>query len=264
MRIVLFFVTSALLFACIKKKDVRTYYKNGKVRSRTEIREGKIHGLVEEYYESGSLKSTAQWENDRQNGLTRHYYENGKLESTSHWSNGRQNGESLIYYQDGPLLFSANYKNGRIVGNSRVYFESGGLKERKLYDSAGNLIYIATFKQDGSKGENFVVPVINGIKDTVSVGEQAIITVKFPIQMKGKIFIKTFEKNPDGGILEYEELYPCNSLDSMTYKNSFLIPGTYTLLMRFLHTDFPAGDTLNVKGVEANHKIVVTGTRIQS
>jgi hypothetical protein len=251
-----------LCFSCTSRKDVvLTYYNNGKIKSETEMLCGKVHGLRTEYFESGNLKSQGEWKDGKQDGVTKHYYEDGRLESIAFWLEGNQNGESLIYYKNGTLMFSANYVNGCIVGTSKVYFESGDIKERKIYNEAGQIIYISTYHQNRTRDQNFIVPIITGVKDTVAVGEPAIVAVKFPMPMPGKIFIKTFEVDPNGDVTEYKDSYECTSRDTMIYKNSFLIPGIYTLKIQFKQTGLPKNDTLNVNDVEVSHKILVKGRK---
>ena len=57
-----------------------TYYENGQLRVKGNVKDGKGHGLFEVYYENGQLRSKGNMKDGYEHGLRETYYENGQLE----------------------------------------------------------------------------------------------------------------------------------------------------------------------------------------
>ncbi len=252
------FVVFCLVWSSCERNGVRkTYYDNGKAKSIAEMKDGVMHGTHEFYYPSGVLQSRGYYFMGKANGLIEHFYESGALKSKANWLNGEENGEALVYFENGTLQFSAHYRDGKIHGISRVFYKDGKIRERKLYDSLGNLTHITVFQPDGTLQKCFVVPSITASKDTVTSGEEVLVKIKFPFRMAGDIYIQASETDSAGNVFYEPEILKRHSDDSVLYRRIFNSSGKYKLSFEFDHTNINDEDTLNVKGVIRDYDIVV-------
>ncbi len=255
------------LFSCTDtyKKDEgvtihRSYYNNGKLRSESQMKDGAINGSHCFYYSSGQLKSKAYYVDGVAQGTIEHYYQNGQLESRSNWKNGKEEGEGVAFFPDGSILFRANYKAGKIVGRSLVYHKSGFLRERKLYDTLGNIQHIMAYDKKGNLTQSFVLPYLKAVNDTVNVGEETILKIKFPFPWTGHIEIAASEIHPSGKVFRYEEIHVVDKgKDSVRYRCSFDRPGEYEVWFKFKQWGRDKGDTLTVDKVSRGYSIFVRG-----
>jgi antitoxin component YwqK of YwqJK toxin-antitoxin module len=60
-------------------------YKNGQMKLRYHIREGKYDGLVEEWYENGSPKTKTSYENGKHQGDNFYWNPDGSLQAHKIW-----------------------------------------------------------------------------------------------------------------------------------------------------------------------------------
>lgn len=259
-QLITIIVFSQVFFSCDQVDKRKSYYENGKIKSISEMKDGLMHGKHEFYYPSGNLQSRGNYFMGKANGLLEHFYESGKLESKAYWLNGKENGEALVYFENGALQFCANYKDGKIWGISKVFYQDGKIRERKLYDSLGNIIHITVFRSNGELKNSFVVPSVSASKDTITLGEEVLLKIKFPFKMKGDIFIQASETEAGGNVFYEPDVLKCSSYDSVLYRRVFNSSGKYKLSFKFEHTNIDPIDTLNVKNVVKDYTIVVLGS----
>ncbi len=238
----------------------RSYYKNGNVKSVSEMDGGLINGTHLFYYPSGTLQSRGTYLRGLAHGTVESFYENGKLKSRSTWLNGKEEGNAITYFKNGSHQFIAFYKMGKIVGRSLVYHEDGKVRERKLYDSLGNIQHIMVYALDGSLKKSFVVPYLKATKDSVRVDEEVIITIKFPLTLTGDISIEASEVDPSGNTFYEEEVLNVHDLSKpIRYRRKFDRFGKYKLTFKFKHFNLDQGDTLSVDNVVRDYSISVIG-----
>lgn len=73
-------VISILLYCCKRRKEVITYYENGKVEEKYEVDErGVKNGIYSSYYPSGHLEITGPYRNGKADGEFMYYDSSGKL-----------------------------------------------------------------------------------------------------------------------------------------------------------------------------------------
>src|SRR5690606_11591045 len=217
-----------LFASCDKKNDKvgdyvhKSYYKNGQLKSVSEMENGLVHGIKLFYYPTGQLQSRGEYSRGLENGIIEHFYENGKLKSRSNWLAGKEEGEAVVFFENGNIQFRAFHRKGKIVGRSTVYYDNGNVRERKLYDSLGNMQHIMTYSKEGKIEKSFVVRLLYATKDSVQVGEETIVTIKFPFTLSGEIFIEASQVEPSGETF-YEEhvLQISGEKDSVRYRTKF-------------------------------------------
>jgi len=141
------------------KKD---FYPNGKLKSITRFKNGKINGIKKIYTEDGELwiettykngiknglekwyyacntiKKTCFYENGKIEGYERFYYKTGHLEAEFFYINGKKEGMSKGFYKSGQILWKRNYKNGKKEGESKFFYPDGFWKS--CYYKYGKLI----------------------------------------------------------------------------------------------------------------------------
>jgi antitoxin component YwqK of YwqJK toxin-antitoxin module len=59
---------------------LRDFYPEGRLKSESEVKDGKRHGRYREYYESGTLKVRGKYQSNRPKGTWKYYTEEGKFE----------------------------------------------------------------------------------------------------------------------------------------------------------------------------------------
>jgi hypothetical protein len=254
---ILIFVVLLANISC-KKGDTRiTCYKDGTIKTVTEMKGGLMHGKHEYYYPSGKLESRGYYFEGKENGILEHFFENGKLRSRASWLTGKEDGLAEIFFENSQLLFSAVYERGSIIGESFVFYETGKLREKKLYDTLGNIIHIMNYAADGSLQKSFVVPYVDAEKDTVMTGEQLEVNISFGLPLTGEIQIKASETDDLGISLHDDDIVRCTGTDTVSYKTAFGLPGYYELSFHFKHSNSEPNDTLTVQNVVRNFRIVV-------
>ena len=67
---------------------LKYYYKNGKLQSEGNFKDGKLEGLFKVYYENGNLAAEANFKDGKFEGLAKVYYENGNLKSEIFFKEG--------------------------------------------------------------------------------------------------------------------------------------------------------------------------------
>ena len=102
---------------------VKTYYKNGEIKSQGNTIDNKKNGMWRFYYQNGEIKSEGNFKNDRLNGIWELYYENGQLKEKKTWKNGIIDGSFHTYSKEKQLIISGNYVEGRVVSKKCVTVE---------------------------------------------------------------------------------------------------------------------------------------------
>ncbi len=128
------------------------YYKDGKIKTETEVKDGKAHGLMKHYSPQGTLKSVYTYNTGKKDGPAVIYYPNGVLREKRYYKEGYRNGISEMYYRSGELYRESPFTMGKLEGIRKSYYKDGtlmasapfkgglpglGLKE---YNSSGELL----------------------------------------------------------------------------------------------------------------------------
>ncbi len=109
---ILFFF-SVSLFA--QSGIIKTYYPNGKERSRESFAGDILEGTSYFFYENGNLKKEITYSGGVVNGWVREFYENGLLKEEFYVDFGVRDGVDKIYYDNGALMKVRYYKQGKLT-----------------------------------------------------------------------------------------------------------------------------------------------------
>jgi antitoxin component YwqK of YwqJK toxin-antitoxin module len=118
--------------AIIKDKDGNdikyTYYKNGNIKSKVPLINGKKNGYKYTYYDNGSLKIKVNYINDKREGKRVWYYKNGNIRVNDNYKNDKHHGIMKKYYESGQIKAEAEYILGKRVDKLIQYYENGHKK----------------------------------------------------------------------------------------------------------------------------------------
>ena len=145
--------------------EVKTFYKDDKVKTSIEFKDGAYHGIKIRYNRDGNVVETQKWENGTRDGLSVvHLHDGKKMHKVfrkgifSEFFIVKDNGENysgalVSSYKDGQKRSIASYVNGRLNGTKKEYYYngkvfseqgfSGGKPEgaKIFYDWDGNILY---------------------------------------------------------------------------------------------------------------------------
>ena len=92
------------------------FHSNGKLKIRINYQPksdgGKEHGLFESYYKNGKLSSKENYKDGKLNGLYERYHENGQLSERGNYKDGKDDRLWETYSDNGQLIFKLCWKNG--------------------------------------------------------------------------------------------------------------------------------------------------------
>ena len=83
------------------------------LRTETNYKNGKLHGLWERYYDNGKLAYKKNYKDGKLHGLWERYYDNGQLWFKENYKNGKEDGLYERYYKNGQLGYKENWKDGK-------------------------------------------------------------------------------------------------------------------------------------------------------
>lgn len=110
-------------------------------------KKGFLNGPVKTYYKNGKLKSKEYYVNNRKSGIWQYYHENGKLKSEVIFNVLSQDEEAVVktYDEKGIIISSGKVVNSEMVGVWTYYDEMG----RKLnsYDLTKGIV--TTYSEKG-------------------------------------------------------------------------------------------------------------------
>jgi hypothetical protein len=69
-------------------------------------------GLSVKYHDNGKLKNRTDYKDGKKDGLSEWFWENGTLGQRGNLKGGKKNGLLEVFSQNGKLIRSVNYKNG--------------------------------------------------------------------------------------------------------------------------------------------------------
>ena len=102
-------------------KKVIRYYDTGEIRSITYANNDNTHidSVFIIYYKNGQIKSFSEIEDGKPKGESREYYENGKLESIGNYDGYTPIGKHLKYDREGNIIEVRVYANdGTLLSTS--------------------------------------------------------------------------------------------------------------------------------------------------
>lgn len=176
---------SLLVTSCTKTKY--EYYPNGLLKSETQYRNGKEHGITKyfnknygtvimeaymvrgqkhgsfkRFYFNGNIEYEANYNYDVLDGIERNYTQQGQMISETTYKNGVKEGPHSTWYENGVLLSKGAYKNDLQEGEWLFYDERGflmgeahfteGSGEQIAYDHNGVKARVTTYSKGVKEG----------------------------------------------------------------------------------------------------------------
>ena len=106
-----------------------------------------LNGPVKTYYKNGKIKSKEYYTGNRKTGIWQYYYENGKLRTEVIFNSLSQDEEAIVktYDEKGVIISSGKVINGEMVGVWNYYDEMG--RKLNTYDMTKGIIM--TYSEKG-------------------------------------------------------------------------------------------------------------------
>lgn len=120
---------------------VASYWENGKIARKYEIKNGWFEGPYLKYYDNGQIAEDQTYENDLLVGEYKEYYRNGKLKLKANYVEGEIDGVYYKYYENGSLKSKEQYVEDELYGKATYFNEDGSVKTIIHYVN-GNVISI--------------------------------------------------------------------------------------------------------------------------
>lgn len=127
------------------------YYKNGKISTEANYKNGLLNGSRTTYYLNGNKQEEGTYKDDEADGYFKFYHKNGKLKSEGWFVNGQRQGTHISYNQLGVIENKMYYLNNKQYGYSQYYYANGKMdyesefsydwfKKTQQFDTLGNVI----------------------------------------------------------------------------------------------------------------------------
>jgi len=101
------------------------YYKNGKKKFITFLKDGREQNSAIRYYYSGNIMQVDNLNNGKRDGRNKFFFENGTIYTMVSYSNDILEGESITFFENGTTNYYSQFKNGLLNGKSFRSFNNG-------------------------------------------------------------------------------------------------------------------------------------------
>ena len=119
------------------QNPVNKYYKNGKIKISSFIKNNKYDSTYILYFENGNINKTGNFKsiNYRANRkiLIQQYCGFGR--DTTEPYEGARNGEWKNFYENGKIESVTNYLGGILIGQSNLFDTIGRLRKNEFYNA---------------------------------------------------------------------------------------------------------------------------------
>lgn len=135
MKKILLILILTLCFTAVSYAEItRTYYDTGEVKCEYEKFEKYSAVYIDCYYKNGKLKEKWAIENGKYEGPYVSYFDNGKVSTEFLFKEGVVDGVYKIYSKQGFFKSTGVIKNNQKHGPSKFYYTNGFLYARVIYD----------------------------------------------------------------------------------------------------------------------------------
>jgi antitoxin component YwqK of YwqJK toxin-antitoxin module len=129
----------------------KEYFSNGKIKTETEAKGYKRHGLTKNYDRDGHLLSQVNYVYNTREGMATNFYPlSGKVNSTLIYKKGIKEGDEIWYYESGQPYRVTPYIKGRSNGIQKYYYEDGKLKAEVPIKNGNPGTGLKEYKSDGT------------------------------------------------------------------------------------------------------------------
>ena len=113
--------------------NVQSYYANGQLARKYQLKQGLFTGEYLAYYQDGTLALEARYRDDEREGSYITYYPNGKKQKEYNYQYGALEGTTTSYYKNGNKKREEPYVQDELHGVVINYNEDGSVKNKLLY-----------------------------------------------------------------------------------------------------------------------------------
>ena len=113
---------------------VTDYSAEGRLKGRSGVASGRLHGLSESWWPDGKLEMREQFQDGIPHGVRTTWHTNGALRSEGRLVSGKQQGLYRQWSETGILLAQAEFADGQPHGLSRAWHPSGFVKAEALME----------------------------------------------------------------------------------------------------------------------------------
>ena len=122
---------SKVPFTGAVEKSIESFVLDTTINLVAYYKDGKRTGLYESYYENGHLSSRENIKTDHiYDGLQEYYYDNGQLDTSENFKDDLRDGPRTTYRPNGSIIFDQKFKKGKLHGPKKYYEEN---KEGSAY-----------------------------------------------------------------------------------------------------------------------------------
>ncbi len=139
---------------------LRFYTHSGTVYEEGEYLDGRRHGATKRFFPNGMLKQILTYKKGKLDGNCIAYYSSGMLDAIETFSADKRNGHFAYYHPSGVLKESGSFVDDLINDTlyayningeleSRTAYCKGTVLEKTIYDTAGNILEVVKYPQEG-------------------------------------------------------------------------------------------------------------------
>lgn len=135
----------------IKHGSYEAFYNDGKIKEKSNYKNGNLEGQRTIYYGNGNVEIEENYVNNILDGVFKAYWENGKLNIEVDYKKGQMNGPLKRYYDTGSLQEEMIMKDGQENGPFKEYFANGQVEWEGAYKNGDNEEgLLVQYEEDGS------------------------------------------------------------------------------------------------------------------
>lgn len=105
----------------------KSYYENGKLKSKMKFQDNVLHGKSVIYYSNGTIKKKVNYCKGKKNGISLEFYENGQVKSEVMYIMGSPQGKMTKWYENGQVAYEQVYANHKIEEKTKAFNIDGSL-----------------------------------------------------------------------------------------------------------------------------------------
>ena len=135
----------------------KTFYRNGQLRERVPIRNGRRHGIVRLWHKNGVLASAERYRNGLLHGVCRQWSEAGRLLGKYRMVHGT--GIQRTWHENGRLQLEFSTVRGDFSGRYRLWLHDGALMSEEI-NLHGRPVTAEEYRAARAKDKS--LPMLNG------------------------------------------------------------------------------------------------------
>ncbi len=196
-------------------------------RRDSRANNAKGDNIVRSYFKDGKLKSEISVKHGLHDGLSKSYYANGKISLELFYQAGKRHGMSRRYYESGGLYQVTEYKDDKIDGSRKKYTKQGKLMSEESFVNNLPCNFLKEYLDDGSLRKGYPTIIIFPVDRLKHDGTYIL---KLSLSNHGKR-VKYYKGllAPSGCMTEYTEPLFTDSKTGIGQVRYYLVPGGFQM-----------------------------------